>query len=383
MTETLNDLLEDFEKKAVLVEKVDAEIKKSAKKLSDSLKKEKNDNDKIMDKFKKFETIESKIVKLNVGGTLFSTMRSTLIKKIKDEETGNFYQPSIFEGELFKIYIIYYIIFLFLKHCTFLKGYIEIKYDENKAIFIDRNPKHFGYILDYLRMANNENEFELTPSVDRDDLIKEGKFYNLRGLEILTPKRIFDSKILNDLLITGLLKVCQFQSGKQFQLLYRATRDGFAASSFHSKCDNIPKTITVVKSRNGNIFGGYTYVCWDQSGDYKTDNNAFIFSLINLQNSPIKIACSPGQNSIFCHSSYGPTFGNPDGLDLYIANNPNSNNQSYSNLTYSYMHPNYYNNPNYYQYLLAGAYNFYVDEIEVFNAYKFCLLHLLKIINMK
>ena len=89
-----------------------------------------------------------------------------------------------------------------------MNGYIEIKYDENKAIFIDRNPKHFGYILDYLRMANNENEFELPPSVDRDDLIKEGKFYNLRGLEILTPKRIFDSKILNDLLITGLLKVC-------------------------------------------------------------------------------------------------------------------------------------------------------------------------------
>lgn len=103
MTETFNDLLEDFEKKAVLVEKVDAEIKKSAKKLSDSLKKEKNDNDKIMDKFKKFETIESKIIKLNVGGTLFSTMRSTLIKKIKDEETGNFYQPSIFEGELLNI----------------------------------------------------------------------------------------------------------------------------------------------------------------------------------------------------------------------------------------------------------------------------------------
>lgn len=101
MSETLDDLLEDFEKKALLVEKVDAVIKMSAKKLSDRLKKQKNENDKIMDKFKKFETIDSKIIKLNVGGTLFSTMRSTLIKKIKDEKTGNFYQPSIFEGELF------------------------------------------------------------------------------------------------------------------------------------------------------------------------------------------------------------------------------------------------------------------------------------------
>ena len=80
------------------MEKTEAQIKKKAESLSDKLTKDKNDNDTIMDKFKKYEKIESKIVKLNVGGTLFSTMRSTLIKKIKDKETGNFHQPNIFEG---------------------------------------------------------------------------------------------------------------------------------------------------------------------------------------------------------------------------------------------------------------------------------------------
>lgn len=46
--------------------------------------------------------------------------------------------------------------------------------------------------------------------------------------------------------------------GKPFkaQLLYRATRDGFASSAFHSKCDNQGQTICIIKSSNGNRFGG-------------------------------------------------------------------------------------------------------------------------------
>ena len=237
-----------------------------------------------------------------------------------------------------------------------MNGYIDIKYDENKAIFIDRNPKYFGYILDYLRMAGTENEFELPTGVDKDCLNKEANFFNLRGLFNLTMPP-FDSKILNEQLMTDLLRVCQFPDRMAFKLLYRASRDGFAASSFHSKCDNVYKTITIVKSRNGNIFGGYTDLCWDQSDTYKLDNKAFIYSLTNLQNSPVKIACSSGSNAIYCTSTSGPTFGNGD--DLYIASDSNLKSNSYSLLAYSYRHPAN-------QHLLGGTANFCVDEIEVF-----------------
>ena len=227
-------------------------------------------------------------------------------------------------------------------------------------------------------MAGAENEFELPLGVDKDCLNKEAEFFNLRGLFNLTLP-LFDSKILNEQLMADLMRVCQFLDGQKFKLLYRASRDGFEASNFHSKCDNIYKTITIVKSRNGNIFGGYTALFWDQSSGYKTDNNAFIFSLVNLHNSPIKIACSPGQNAIYCSSGYGPTFGS--GHDFHIADNSNSNQSSYSKLSTSYIHPNYnnqhsyneyvyngniYNNQNEAQRFLAGSNNFYVDEIEVF-----------------
>ena len=46
------------------------------------------------------------------------------------------------------------------------------------------------------------------------------------------------------------------QDGK-WQLLMRASEEGFQAQTFHSKCDNKGPTVTIVKSGN-NIFGGFT-----------------------------------------------------------------------------------------------------------------------------
>jgi len=51
------------------------------------------------------------------------------------------------------------------------------------------------------------------------------------------------------------------QEGKSWRLLFRASRDGFAAENFHSKCDKIKPTVTIVKSKN-NIFGGFTERSW-------------------------------------------------------------------------------------------------------------------------
>ena len=64
------------------------------------------------------------------------------------------------------------------------------------------------------------------------------------------------------------------------ELIYRATTDGFAATTFHSKCDNKGPNISIIKSESGYIFGGYTSLSWDVSGSYASDNsNPFIFSL--------------------------------------------------------------------------------------------------------
>jgi hypothetical protein len=46
------------------------------------------------------------------------------------------------------------------------------------------------------------------------------------------------------------------------KLCWRATRDGWAASTFHSNCDNKKPTVTLIKV-GSYIFGGYTTESWE------------------------------------------------------------------------------------------------------------------------
>lgn len=47
------------------------------------------------------------------------------------------------------------------------------------------------------------------------------------------------------------------------KLIYRGSRDGFLDLNFHYRCDNRGKTLILIKSFNGEIFGGYTDIPWD------------------------------------------------------------------------------------------------------------------------
>ena len=46
------------------------------------------------------------------------------------------------------------------------------------------------------------------------------------------------------------------------KLLYRGSKDGWAAADFHRLCDNKGPTVTLVKSSAGRISGGFTTVSW-------------------------------------------------------------------------------------------------------------------------
>ena len=62
-------------------------------------------------------------------------------------------------------------------------------------------------------------------------------------------------------------------------LLYRATRDGFSAKEFHSKCDNRENTVTIIKNNLNFVFGGYTAATWNSAVNFISDPKTFIFSL--------------------------------------------------------------------------------------------------------
>ena len=91
----------------------------------------------------------------------------------------------------------------------------------------------------------------------------------------------------------------------KMKLLYRVSRDGDSSSTFHQKCDNIKDTITLVKTKNDLIFGGYTNETWNGDNIYKKDDKAFCFSL-DLKR---KYNNKKTDYSIKCYKGYGPCFG--------------------------------------------------------------------------
>ena len=173
----------------------------------------------------------SSTVKLNVGGQHFLTSVQTLRK-----------DPNSMLAAMFS-------------------GKFDRKSSEDGSFFIDRDGTHFRFILNYLR----DGELILPKGATfLDELRKEAEFYQIQGIldnlkppppfvgsEILTSEEHQQS--LKDWLPTDL--------EGEWRLLFRASRDGFATQTFHSKCDNKGPTVTVVKS-GANIFGGFTEISW-------------------------------------------------------------------------------------------------------------------------
>src|SRR5688572_28530256 len=64
-----------------------------------------------------------------------------------------------------------------------------------------------------------------------------------------------------------------------FNLLYRSSRDGFNANSFHRNCDNKGATIWVAKIQGSTqLIGGYNPLDWNGSCGWKRTADSFLFN---------------------------------------------------------------------------------------------------------
>ena len=142
-------------------------------------------------------------------------------------------------------------------------GRFDTKPSEDGSYFIDRDGTHFRYILNYLRTGQL-----IVPKdeIIREELLAEAEFYQVEGIiKALTARLLQDSVILSSeqcrTLMNWLEETGAITETVSGNLLYRASRDGWGASNFHSCCDNKGPTVTVIKSGNC-IFGGYTEHEW-------------------------------------------------------------------------------------------------------------------------
>ena len=184
----------------------------------------------------------------------------------------------------------------------------------------------------------------------------------------------FKSKILDEFQENRLIELCEFSHTNKWSLLYRASLHGFGAKDFHAKCDGQSPTLIILTVKPSTltnpqqaefIFGGFTEATWEScpsNGQWKSDPNAFIFSLTNKENKPCKIKTSDPNRSIYCLAGWGPIFGQ----DIYVKNNSNQTADSHSDLGSIYKHSGFARGSSQAQSFLAGSRKFQLSEIEVF-----------------
>ena len=148
---------------------------------------------------------------------------------------------------------------------------------------------------------------------------------------------------------------------KELKKLYQATIDGDSPINFHSRCDNIPNTLTLIKSRGNRRFGGFASECWKSPSSFelKDDINAFLFSLDKQKIYPYK----KDDYALKFGKSYGPTFGVGPSC-IYTGNSPIQRNTLSTHESYLYASYNFYGDKN--ALSESGGNNIYACEIEVF-----------------
>ncbi|TNV79923.1 hypothetical protein FGO68_gene5288 [Halteria grandinella] len=140
-------------------------------------------------------------------------------------------------------------------------------------------------------------------------------------------------------------------------LLYRGSSDTFHSSAFHALCDNMPSTLTLVKSKCGHIVGGFTTQTWNHSEAPKADASAFLF---NIQAPHIfRVKQGGAAKAVSARDSRGPSFG-AGAYDLYIENNCNTG------VTSCVRGASYEYNGSGNLFLREGEVRFSVAEVEVY-----------------
>lgn len=131
------------------------------------------------------------------------------------------------------------------------------------------------------------------------------------------------TQLLDDL-DTGSLLTGTMLKGKNLQLIYRATRDGWSAADFHKKADvGLPSLLCVQvsagsgllggilsnKAGAADIVGGYNPFGWSSVDDYRNTRNAFVFRKDGATGELFKCAAISAEGAVYDFGEFGPSFG--------------------------------------------------------------------------
>lgn len=169
--------------------------------------------EKVQQLLKERSSEGGKIIEINVGGTVFTTLQNTI-----DKQKGTFFYQILDPDNNLK--------------------------DYNDRVFLDRPPVLFGIILDGLRSGQL-----ILPENSRlfADLEKEIEYYGLYSVfkDQMIKGRFYGSTLLQMSDETMLNKWVK-NTTKDWKLIYKATKDGFKSNNFKSKCQGKSNTFVIM-----------------------------------------------------------------------------------------------------------------------------------------
>ena len=234
-----------------------------------------------------------------------------------------------------------------------LSLFLDMNYEFYFEFFIDINGKKKQVRLNLqpknedsrkkmaLRIQEQEKKIEkLTKKNEKIEKNYEYLYNTIKHNYEISPQNAnqicYEAKVQNDLSIDtkifksedeiSFIKKCisnkiykNLNQDFTLKLLYRATRDGDKASTFHKYCDGICPLVILVKTKKEIRFGGFTETYFESTKEYKgkKDDNAFIFSLDKLKSYNIE----KGQNAILCFKNYGPVFYGNKYSNIFLSDN--------------------------------------------------------------
>lgn len=177
-------------------------------------------------------------------------------------------------------------------------------------------------------------------------------------------KPIFDSKIITkenqkkfieDIFFK--IKFDKLYSASDYKNDKEETPQGKEVVKFHELCDGKENTLTIIKTNLGSVFGGYTEFKWSNDGNFKKDDNSFVFSLNEGSNTWKKYPSNKVDDGISSGKAFGPCFGEIISIGRRFLSDSSSSNYEAS----SYSGAKFFDENDSY---------FLVDELEVFQVKK-------------
>lgn len=275
--------------------------------------------------FRQFDTINEVVQALKNNEKIIKEKNDTKVYDIKFENSNLFFQINLYlmSGEIYLLSI-------------------KMKTKKlNQSEIIDKLKTYIKYI-------------KSIPGVN--ELIYSYENQNQKNFS-------FESKIIPNFNDFKFIydEICKQLNKKEIKLIQRfnVLIDGDSSIAFHTKCDNIGPNISIVKTTDNLIFGGFTIKNWSTQTTIKKDDLAFVFNFQTKKIHNIK----KGENAIYCIYEQLINFynGKNDYSTLVLQNNclkTTSNtcsikDSSYSNFTKDYE-------------LNNGIFQFRVSEFELY-----------------